>query len=263
MYSAKSGKIADDGMRILTIDQGNSSAKAVVWEGNEPVISARIFEMSIEELLPLLESGEIDGCAYCSVGHKDAKFMETLRRMLEGRLLVLTPSTPLPIGVRYASCSTLGNDRVAAAAGAALLFPGEGLLVADAGTALTLDVVDSEGCFRGGNISPGLRMRFTSLHEATDRLPEVTEEGDVPTFGYDTTTAIRAGVAMGMTAEIRYAFEAARRLYGCGRLLLTGNDAPLLSELLKRDGIEGVADPNLVGLGLLSIFRYNLTAGAI
>lgn len=248
---------ANDACRLLTIDQGNSSAKVTVWEGETELLLQRFFSLTIEELLPVIEETGADCCAYCSVGHKDAKFLETLRRLLDGRLLVLTPSTPLPIRVVYGSRLTLGNDRVAAAAGAADLFKGEALLAVDAGTAVTIDVVGGDGGFLGGNIAPGMRLRFSSLHESTDRLPMVDPVGEVPLFGHDTETAIRSGVMGGMAGEIADAFLHAEDSYGCSRIVLTGNDAPLLEPLLRRRGLPVSVVPNLVGRGLLSIFRYN------
>lgn len=245
-------------LRLLTIDQGNSSAKATVWRDDEEVATRRIFSMSIEALLPMLEETDVDSCAYCSVGHTDAKFLETLRRMLEGRLLVLTPSTPLPVRVVYGTRSTLGNDRVAAAVGASEIFKGEGVLVVDAGTAVTMDVVDPEGTFLGGNIAPGVRLRFSALHDATRQLPLVDSDGEVKSFGHDTVSAIRSGVVGGMVSEIADAYRRASEAYGCSHILLTGNDAPLLMPLLERRSLPVKVDPCLVGRGLLAIFRYNL-----
>lgn len=247
-----------ENMRILTIDQGNSSAKAVVWLGDLPERELRLFSLSIEELLPLLETGEIDGCIYCSVGHTDAKFLETLRRLVDGRMMLLTHSTPLPIEVRYGSRPTLGNDRVAAALGAGSLFPGESVLVVDAGTALTVDVIDRNGTFLGGNISPGARMRFESLHNYTDRLPLVEAAGDVKSFGTDTVSAIRSGVIMGMMSEIADAFTRARELFGTSRIVVTGNDSGLFVSALRERGYDLFEDHNLVGRGLLSAYLYNM-----
>ena len=146
---------ADSQSMVMTIDQGNSSAKLDVWKGLEPVRMLRLEELSVEMLLPLLGDDCFDGCVYCSVGHTDAKFLETLRRLMDWRMIVLTSSTPLPISIGYAGRETLGGDRVAAAAGAALLYSGECVLVVDSGTAVTIDLLDSHGCFVGGNISPG------------------------------------------------------------------------------------------------------------
>lgn len=247
--------------RIITIDQGNSSAKILVWQGPEVVSSHRIFELSIESLLPILDLSDADSCVYCSVRYTDAKILETLRRMLDGHLLVLTHSTPLPIGVKYGSRETLGNDRVAAAVGAGALFPGEGSLVVDAGTAVTLDLVSPKEEFLGGNIAPGMHLRFTSLHEATGRLPLVSPDGSVPEFGFDTDSAIRAGVIGGMVSEIADAFRMAKEECGVKHLVITGNDAPVLLPYLEKRGLPLTLSPDLVGCGLMSIFYFNLLSG--
>ncbi len=244
-------------MRILTIDQGNTSAKAVVWEDGKPLASLKSKELIIEDLLPLMENGEFDGCAYCSVRHTDAKFLETLRRLVDGNLLVLTPGVALPMQVKYATRATLGSDRVAAVAGAVSMFPGESLLVVDSGTAMTIDVTDAAGNFMGGNISPGMQLRFKSLHDFTDQLPLVDDNGEVPPFGYDTLTAIRSGVVNGMANEIVCCFESARRLYGCSRVVMAGRDDRKLCQILKDRGLDVAVEPNLVGRGLLAIYLYN------
>lgn len=243
--------------RVLTIDQGNSSAKAVLWEEGEPVVALRSEGMTIEDLLPLFERGEMDGCAYCSVRHTDAKFLETLRRMSDGRLLVLTSSVRLPVEVSYGTRSTLGNDRVAAALGASALCPGVSALVVDAGTAITIDLIDRDGNFMGGNIAPGMGLRFKSLDMATDQLPLVDGAGRVDFFGHDTESAIRCGVVGGMAGEIADAFSHARLITQCEKIVLTGSDASRLSPLLESRGLPVVVDPNLVGRGLLRIFSCN------
>ncbi|MDE5888225.1 MAG: type III pantothenate kinase [Muribaculaceae bacterium] len=244
---------------LLTIDQGNSSAKAVVWQDGEPVEWVRFSDLDIEALLPILDRYELEGCAFCSVSHNDAKFLETLRRLLDGRLVVLTPALPLPIKIRYSSRSTLGSDRVAAAVGAVSLFSSEALLVVDAGTAITLDFVSADGEFLGGNIAPGMKMRFDSLSRYTSRLPLVEAAGEIPLFGEDTLTAIRCGVERGMAAEVADAYRLAYARFGCRRVVMTGADAELLSKLVMEKGIEVTVDKFLVGRGLKEIYRQDIT----
>ena len=248
-----------EGKRILTIDQGNTSVKAVLWENGVPMDWLRIYSLNIEELLPLLSAGELHGCAYCSVCHTDAKFLETLRRLVDGRLLMLTPNVDLPVRVEYATRGSLGNDRVAAALGASVLIPGEAALVVDAGTAVTIDLVDCEGNFLGGNIAPGMRLRFKSLSYETSQLPMVDENGDMPEFGCDTMSAIRCGVVGGMVSEIADAFRRASELYGCSRIVITGSDGHVLAPLLEKRGLPVLMDPDLVGRGLLSFYEYNVS----
>ena len=60
------------------------------------------------------------------------------------------------------------------------------------------DVITADGHYLGGNISPGVEMRLEALHARTARLPRIEADGDTPDVGYDTTTAIRAGVVRGI-----------------------------------------------------------------
>ena len=86
--------------------------------------------------------------------------------------------------------------------GAAERFPGRDILVIDAGTCITYEFVDAAGRYHGGNISPGLQMRFRALNHYTGRLPLVEAEGRLLPMGKDTETAIRAGVLKGIEYEM-------------------------------------------------------------
>ena len=68
----------------------------------------------------------------------------------------LDETVSLPIKVQYKTPKTLGKDRLAAAVGANYLQPGKDLLVIDAGTAITYELIDASGSYLGGNISPGM-----------------------------------------------------------------------------------------------------------
>lgn len=244
-------------MAVLTIDQGNSSCKAAVWVDGKRVKGIRIPQLTVEAIVPLLEEGEVSQAVFSSVCKIDAKFLESLRRLLDGHLLVVTSATPLPINLKYATPATLGADRIATAAGAFKVSKGRGALVVDAGTAMTLDVVAGNGDFMGGNIAPGLQLRFRSLHEATSLLPLVDPEGEIPEFGTDTVTAIRSGVLRGMAAEIESAFRDAKKLHQTEELILTGSDAVWLLPLLENSGLTPANEPSLLEKGLVEILNFN------
>lgn len=237
---------------ILTIDFGNTAMKAAVFEGERLVQSVVGTGSTHEAVDALLTFHSVEGICYCCVGADRENLLEHLRDT--GLPMVeLGPETQLPIEVRYGSRATLGADRLAAAVGVA----GEGaVLVVDAGTAVTCDLV-ADRRFLGGNISPGLKLRFHSLHEFTSRLPLVSPDGELPVFGHDTQTAIRAGVMNGLVWELSGAFEAARREYKNIKMVITGGDAAILAPLLADHGVEVVADSGTVGRGLVRIFNYN------
>lgn len=239
-------------MRILTIDIGNTAVKGSVFEEGELLESLLLESRDAAALVPLAKRYGAEGAICCCVGQDADEFIGDLGRLLGMEVMRLTHRTPLPVAVDYASPQTLGLDRVAAAAGASLET--EAAMVVDAGTAVTIDIVTGN-TFRGGNISPGLRLRFRSLNRFTSRLPLVSPSGDIPPFGYDTETAIRSGVVNGMVAEIVSAYRSAQLRYPGLLLLLTGGDADFLAPLISRNGVEPTVAHSLVGRGLERIYR--------
>lgn len=241
----------------LTIDQGNSSAKLTHFHEGKKAAEMRSRHLTVEETADFISSARIDGAIYSSVAAFDIRLVESLRQLTDGPVVAFTHSTPLPIKTDYTNSETLGLDRVAAAVGAAEICRGRGALIADAGTALTTDIIDSEGTFLGGNISPGVGLRLRSLHNYTSRLPEVGKQGDTPVFGHDTDTAIRSGAIRGTAAEILRAFHEARRHYAAETLVLTGGDSSLLLPYLAEESGKMIHEPDLVALGLNRILLFS------
>lgn len=241
----------------LTIDQGNSTSKVCVFENDKIVNAYRFDTLTIEDLCNVIEEYDVHNVVYCSVARLDVRLIESLRYTLKGDLIVLTHETPLPIEIEYDTPNTLGLDRIAAVVGANYLFPGENALVVDAGTATTLDVL-AEGEFVGGNISPGLSLRFKSLNNFTARLPLIDHRNLIAEdFGKDTQSAILSGVVNGLVAEIIVSFETAKQSHRCKKLVLTGGDAEYISSYLSHLSDCIAIEGNLVAIGLNRILNYN------
>lgn len=195
---------------------------------------------------------------YSSTAGVDARLAGSLTRLLPQGCLVLTGSTPLPIRNDYATPHTLGTDRIAEAVGAADRYPGENLLIVDAGTCITLDVV-ADGAYLGGNISPGIALRFKAMHEHSAALPEVKLglHEEFPPFGRDTVNALKAGVLLGVWHEISGTYVMARHIFKVTRMILTGGDAPLLFPVVGQESPNVTMADDLVMTGLLKILQYN------
>lgn len=236
----------------LVIDQGNSTAKVDVFEGSRLVEHFRHEHLAPHHLEELGQRYAFDAAIYCSVARYGEEIIVTLRNMVR-RVYELTSLLPLPVKIAYTTPSTLGRDRIAAVAGAYAAHPGEGVLVVDAGTAVTYDYLSPDGTFTGGNIAPGLWMRAVALHRMTSRLPlvEVESHGEVEPWGTDTENAIRSGVVLGVAGEIE---SYRRRLPEGTHVMLTGGDATRLAPLLT---FEAEVDTALVTKGLNSILLYN------
>ena len=96
----------------------------------------------------------------------------------------------LPIEVKTDAPKETGVDRVLNVA-AAYEQMGKACVVADAGSALTVDVCDDTGAFLGGAIAPGAGMMLKALHERTAKLPLVAlDNPKSPGIGRDTQQAI-------------------------------------------------------------------------
>jgi len=245
--------------KILVIDQGNSHAKLTIFDSFTPIEHIHLENLSLEEASPILERYDVEGAIYSSVTKIDARFAESLRMLLGGSLAIFTRETPLPIRIDYLSRSTLGLDRIAGAVAANHLFPDESVLVLDSGSALTADIITG-GALVGGNISPGLSMRFRALNTFTGALPRIaySAEDSLPHFGHTTEEAIRSGVVLGMLAEIEGWIQLAREDFGVGKVIFTGGHAPLVCPLVKSEA-EILHEPLIVAIGLNIIYRYNET----
>ncbi|MDE7471013.1 MAG: type III pantothenate kinase [Paramuribaculum sp.] len=244
-------------MLSLTIDQGNTAAKLALWLDSEPVamtIESRLTPATVERFVRSAPGGDLPGAAiYCSVSSRGSDLLSRLRTFIP-RVLRLTADMPLPLRIGYDTPSTLGADRIAAAAGAMAMFPRRPLLVVDAGTAVTYDYVTADGVFAGGNIAPGMTMRLEALHRFTARLPRLEMPRDLEPgrlLGTDTASAMILGAAYGITGAIGFY---RRRLPDDTVTVVTGGWAPTISRLTD---IEVHTEPNLVSRGLISILSYN------
>ena len=237
----------------LIIDIGNTTAKLAVFDGNE---LKEVFYCSNQSLDIL---SEITGKYPLTKGILATVITlnETIHaqlKTLDFKLITLTHRTPIPITNLYASPESLGSDRLAAVVAANSIFPGKDILVIDAGTALTYEFIDKKGQYHGGNISPGMQMRFKALHLFTDKLPLTDENGAIPLIGTDTYTAIRAGVIKGMELEISGYISRLKKNYPGLFVFLTGGDEFSFDTNLKSIIF---ADRFLVLKGLNRILTYN------
>lgn len=238
-------------VKNLLIDIGNSSSCKLAVSDGSSILSVRRLEKA--GLLSAVEKehagGETDVICVSSVAQDDPA-LEAGLRTLCGKLVMVSASTPMPMKVDYDTPETLGADRIAAALGAAELFPGKDCLIFDFGTAITVDLVTSDRRFMGGNISPGLSLRLRALHEHTGRLPLVSPSAPVRMYGRNTAEAISNGVVLGIMFEVEKYIESNPHC----RIIFTGGDSLFFAKKLKSPIFVTF---NLVLKGLLKIAQLN------
>ena len=241
-------------MQRLIIDIGNSSAKVATFEGDNLVWHVRVEHA---ELPALLAAKALDSAIQAAILSSVIPLSEELERVvatLPYPCLRMSATLKMPFRIAYETPDTLGPDRLAAVAEAWTQKPGNDLLIIDVGTAITYDIVTADGIYRGGNISPGISMRFKALHHFTGKLPMVDKEGQRTEIGFSTETAIREGVLQGVCYEIDGFIRAHNLKYPKLLIFLTGGHSFLLDNRTKS---RTFADSLLVVKGLNRILALN------
>lgn len=230
----------------LIIDIGNNSAKFFLFKGEQLILHTRKSNSSFDVIDEWNRLYNIEKAIISSVIVETPELSEAISG-LQCPVVRFSNSMPLPLEINYRTPHTLGSDRIAAAVGAWNEAPGRNMLVIDAGSAITIDFVGKDGKYNGGNIAPGIKMRLKALHEYTSRLPMVEKDGDTPTMGYDTETAIRSGVINGICHEIEGYINEFKQKYCDVLFFLTGGDEKPLKNRIKSCIF---ADKYLVAKGL-------------
>ncbi|MGI6815976.1 type III pantothenate kinase [Bacteroides sp. KG123] len=237
----------------LIIDIGNTMAKMAAFSGKTIVEVVYDSNCTLDHLPEFCRKYSFEKAIVATVIDIGGQVRERLKT-LSFPLLWLDEKTLLPVENLYETPLTLGYDRIAAVVGANEQYPGRDILVIDAGTCITYEFIDAAARYHGGNISPGMQMRFKALHRFTGRLPLVAAGGRLLPMGKDTDTAIRAGVLKGIEYEMAGYIRAMKHKYPELLVFLTGGDDFSFDTNLKNIIF---ADRFLVLKGLNRILNYN------
>lgn len=153
----------------------------------------------------------------------------------------------------YQTPETLGVDRYLACLGAHSISK-KGVVVIDAGTACTIDYMDSNGVFHGGVIMPGFKSIMNIFKESAPELPDI-KVGIPKVFpGKSTAESLQWGQIGFFVDGVISILESYDEKFSDYELYLTGGDAPVLYELL---GHVGEVSPWLVLMGLKKAVEIN------
>ena len=238
----------------LVIDIGNTRIKLAIFDGSVLVLTEVLDDLRVDHIQTLkAKYPQLNNVISSTVRDYPIGVQDFLSKSFN-QFIEFSHHTPVPITNLYKTPETLGLDRLAAAIGGASLFPNQNLLIIDAGTAITYEIVTSKNEYLGGNISPGLETRFKSLHQYTQKLPLVRAKENFAEIGTDTESAIRAGVQLGLFYEIEQYTHTLRADYEDTQVIITGGDAKFFDKRLKNSIFVNF---NLTLLGLNRILEYN------
>ena len=237
----------------LVVDIGNNFFKLGIFENSNLVFSFfdknDKIDVEIEKII--LNYRKITSALISNVS--SVKINDILNK-LNIKIYELDSTFIFPFKLNYKTPESLGNDRLALAAAATILFPNSNNLVIDAGTCITIDFIDNNNHFMGGSISPGVKMRYDSLNHYTANLPLLKNENNFNYPGDSTNASIHAGIIGGVSNEINGFIKQINSTNDKVNVILTGGDAKILSKTLK---ITIFANQNFILEGLNSILNLN------
>jgi type III pantothenate kinase len=232
------------------IDVGNTLVKVGIFK-KDKMIEKHSFT-SLQRLKDTIDLSSYEELIIASVNQPYNEIGEALQ--LPASTSYLTSNTSLPFINLYASTS-LGIDRIALAAGANALFPNQNTLVIDMGTCITYDLINKKNEYEGGAISPGVNMRFKSLHTFTARLPLIPSAPlrDID-LGNTTEDSIMCGISSGVVGELEYFISKYQNKFEDINIILCGGDANFFERRIKATIF---AIPELLLQGLNAILKHN------
>ena len=237
----------------LILDFGNTFQKCAVFDKENMISDIKFEKICLNDIIDYTNSfPDIKSCILSSVMNTPEDIIDYLNRKFE--FIELNSNSLIPITNKYSTPDTLGKDRLAAAVAVCKLAKGKAALSIDIGTAIKFDLVNNDREYLGGSISPGLFLRFKSLHTFTAKLPLVDYNNLHSLIGTDTQTSILSGVMNGAIAEVNTFIEMYKRQYEGILIFITGGESIYFVNHIKS---EIFAVSNLVLIGLNEILLFN------
>jgi type III pantothenate kinase len=229
------------------LDIGNTKVKLASFENRE-LKQVDVFDDLLDAISVISDN---ESGRYASV--RDLSERE-IALLTDKGLRELDFQAELPIVIDYKTPETLGQDRIAGVIGARALFSEEQILVVDAGTCITYDLLLGNR-FSGGAISPGIRIRARAMHQFTGKLPLAEVDQNAPVIGKSTQECLISGAKWGAVLETEQRIKRLTMQYPELICVITGGDATAFESMIKNSIF---AVPNLVLYGLNEIALYDI-----
>jgi type III pantothenate kinase len=199
---------------LLALDVGNTNITIGAFDGEQLIARWRlrtIREQTSDEWgillrnlfsLSSLDLADVDGVIISSVVPViNTMLAEMTAKYFRREAYFVTASIDLGIKVLYENPRDVGADRVVNGVAAWNLYGGPAVVV-DLGTAITFDVISSEGDYRGGLICAGIGITISGLFSKTALLPMVNFAAPSTLIGANTMASIQSGLYYGTLGMI-------------------------------------------------------------
>lgn len=244
----------------LVIDIGNSSVKLAWFDGetlyektsiSSPYDDEMSFKTSLKERLSQHLFASVTACSVVPV------VAQWINEVLcsdysQVPCCFIGGTTPdLPVDLNDYPAESIGADRVVGLSAVRFLYPNQTVILANFGTATTIDVLSSEGKFRGGVIIPGLYTMAKLLKEKTAQLSQSNIETSVSVLGMDSQACLDKGLSFGYKGMLDEIISQMRReLNETNVLVIATGGASGAAQFIFREDMFDELVPDLLLNGL-------------
>ena len=241
-------------MIILAIDIGNTRTTLGVFKGKKlagtvhfpSTISPSKVRQQIQRVLQQIRVSPdaLSGVVISSVVPSlTKKLSAAIKRLVHIKPLVVTGTLNIGLRILYKNPKSLGADRICSAVAAFHTYGGP-IIIVDAGTATTYDVLSKDGTFLGGAIAPGIMTTAAALHLRTAQLPKIQLHFPKNIIGKTTAENIQSGILYGAIDAMEGMIRRIKAVTGKRtRVILTGGFSNILR---KRTRMIDIVEPSLV-----------------
>jgi type III pantothenate kinase len=230
---------------LLAIDIGNTNIVLGLFSGEKLIHKFRLetdknkstedYAIDIVELFlnQKIDCLKIANVALVSVvPNLNTTIENAVQKFYDGEVLIAGRNLKLNIKIELKNKQEAGQDRLVNAISGYKKFGGN-LIIADFGTATTLDVVGKNGEYLGGVIAPGIHLSLKALHDMTAQLPKIQVKAQKNVIGKTTAEAMNSGIYFGYISLIQGIVEKIKsELNQPMKLVQTGGLSSLFGEAL-------------------------------
>ncbi|MDR0469751.1 MAG: type III pantothenate kinase [Peptococcaceae bacterium] len=252
---------------LLVFDVGNTNIVMGVYDGDELIHSWRLFtdrnQMSDEYAIKIrafLEYAHIaiEDIHDVIISSVVPPIMPTMERLVwkcfHIEPIIVEPGIKTGLSILYENPREVGADRIVNAVAGYALYGGP-LIIIDFGTATTFCVVDGEGRYIGGAISPGIGISAEALFQRAAKLPRIELVKPRQVIGRNTVAGMQSGMIYGYVGLVDGIVTRMIREIGVKpKVIATGGMAEIIAE--ESETID-LVDQDLTLEGLRIIYQRN------
>ncbi|HHT96937.1 MAG TPA: type III pantothenate kinase [Clostridiales bacterium] len=257
---------------LLVIDVGNTNITVGIYDQTELIVNFRIttnqsrtadeYGMILLDFLNInnISKDKIKGAIISTVVPKIMYFLkQSINKYFNINPLMVEAGTKTGIKISAVNPREIGADRIVDAVAGYKIYGGP-VIVIDFGTAITYDLITSDGSFAAGVTSPGLEISANALWSETAKLPEIEIKKPDSILAKETVTSMQAGLVYGCIGQTEYIIKKIKEESGFldAKVIATGGLGYIIAE--STDSID-IYDPLLTLKGLKIIADLNKVLG--